>query len=104
MNSVIQFPSAVAPSMTDPPANYRTGIIELEHEVSDLQVVVAEQAVRLSKRQDDHPLWSRRLRVNAAILMAFSTGCLLDFPVVPAFAKVNVAIPLPAVRAPAFWI
>lgn len=106
MNSVIQFPNVSAPSMVDPPAtDYRTAVIELEHEVADLQVVVAEQAVKLSKRYEGRHQWGRRLRINAVVLTAFMTGWMMEPPVVPALARTNVTtVSIPVAHAPAFWI
>lgn len=52
MAEIIDFPAA-APSEPDPPPECykaaRERILELEHEVLDLQVLVAEQAVALMR-------------------------------------------------------
>jgi hypothetical protein len=104
--TVLSFPLNASPSMVDPPTDLRAYAVELEHEIADLQVVVAEQAVKLRSYQTPHHRWARRLRVNAAMLMAFGTGWLLDPPTVPAFALVAAidSTPLSRPHVPGFWI
>lgn len=69
MADVVFFPCApVPPSIVDPPADPRSVIVDLEHEIAELQYVVATQAMELRARtaNRDH---ARRLR-NSALFLA----------------------------------
>lgn len=82
MADVITFPNAliVSPSLVDPPEDTtepRSVILDLEHEIAELQYVVARQALqihrRMSNRMSDATM-ARRWRFSAAILLAFASG------------------------------
>lgn len=53
MADILDFPTSATPAEPDPPPECykaaRERILELEHEVLDLQIVVAEQAVALMR-------------------------------------------------------
>lgn len=84
MAEVISFPNATPPdhasraSETDPPLpDYRSIVIEMEHEIAEYTQTICEQAIKLKRyRRGSVSL----PKFSAAILMAFVFGLQLDMP------------------------
>lgn len=96
MSDVIAFPITATPSQVDPPTvDYRSAVIALEHEIADLQVIIAEQAVKLRRRAP--ALLAQSWRLSSAALVAFVIGWMMEPPAIDA-APHSHAI---AIQAPA---